>query len=59
MTKKETDLLHEELLRVRVAVHNVIILVPFVHSPTAHKQLRYAVRKLNSLVKRTSLGLTK
>jgi hypothetical protein len=47
---------HEELLRIRVAVWDVINLVPKVHSPYAHRRLKYAVKKLNLLVKETRRG---
>jgi len=43
--------IREALLDIRVAVWDVVNLVPVVHSPQAHRRLRYAIRKLNQLLR--------
>jgi hypothetical protein len=43
----------DAVLSVRVAVWDVINLVPEVHSPAARRRLKYAARKLDELVRAT------
>ncbi len=44
--------IRDTLLDIRVAVWDAVNLVPMVHSPRAHRRLRYAIRKLNQLLRR-------